>query len=118
VLLVLLVGCSDPAVFRPARGVKDLPSVKVSYRIREADPTCESRGFIVDATSIDDLAETAANHGATHYKVIEDVQGTAFDTEASGPGSRFGNVVIASGQFTTTARTTHRYVAEAFVCGK
>jgi len=67
--LVLLIAC-DPAEFRPAKGVKDLPSAKAAHRVH--DSTCESIGFVIKAESIEDIATTAAHHGATEFKVLND----------------------------------------------
>lgn len=90
--------------------------MKDAYRVQAADPSCESLGFIREATKIDDLAKTAANHGATHYRVLDDQQGIAFDTEYSGVSRKVGGVTVMNGTSTSTSRTTHQYIAEAYRC--
>ncbi|MBX3191908.1 MAG: hypothetical protein KF819_33260 [Labilithrix sp.] len=107
-----LVACGDAAEWRPAKGAADFPAEKTSYRVKEADPTCTSLGYVIKASSIDQVAETAANHGATHYKLLEDFKHVTLETETSAYGGR--NWAVANS--TTSAVTHHKFVAEAYRC--
>ncbi len=66
--------------------------------------SCRSIGFVRNASSIDDLAETTASNGGTHYRVLDD---------------NGGDVVVTDfGRNTAVSRTVkaHRFVAEAYLC--
>lgn len=69
---IAAVSCaSDPAEFRPAKGASDMPAVKEAYRVKSVAPECTPLG-VVHAEgdgAIDDIAVTAARHGATSYIV-------------------------------------------------
>ncbi len=73
-VLVACGGCSDPAEFRPAKGVSDYPATKDAYRIQEPGEDCVSIGVVhADGDdAIADIAVTAARHGGTHYVVRGD----------------------------------------------
>lgn len=68
---IVLLGC-DPARFRPAKGVKEEPSVPTAYRVPADKEGCKDLGFVIEAASIDAVAATAANHGGTHYRILDD----------------------------------------------
>lgn len=116
VFLLSLSGCHDPAEFRPARGAHDMPSVPTSYRVHEIDPACDALGIIRGARSIEDIAETAASHGATHYRVLRDAQRQELETESVGTVSPAFGGAIVRGSSTTTTSITHTYTAEAYRC--
>jgi hypothetical protein len=101
--LASLAGCGDPATFRPAKGVHDMPEVKTAYRVKVKPEGCVSLGFI-DAEgqgAIENIAETAARHGANNYLIALD---TAEEVE------------IERGITGAVARPNHKYVAEALRC--
>ena len=111
--VLVLLGCSDPATFRPARGAKDSPSVKNAYRVH-GDPGCDDIGGVVEATSIDDVAETAANHGGTHYQIMNDFGDASLETETHG-GYGYG---AFHAQSTSRVVKHHVFVARVYRCGE
>lgn len=66
-----LVACSDPASFRPAQGVADLPRTEKAYRIFDVSNDCKAIGD-VEGTTIQGIATTVANHGGTHFLVTDE----------------------------------------------
>ena len=110
--LLALVACSDPADFRPAKGVRDLPSVKEAYRVKEADPAFDSIGFIKRARSIEDIATTTANNGGTHYRVLDDQQSATVETDFTA-AKTFG---VVNGSASSRVEKHHLFTAEAYRC--
>jgi len=106
------IACSDPAEFRPAKGVKDLPSQKTAYRVQESTGDCLRIGFVVRARAIEDIAETVANHGGTHFKVVDDRSHVTTETDFVARQS-FGVVHGSSSSYDVKH---HRYTAEAYRC--
>lgn len=109
--LLLLASCaSDPAEWRPARGVGDLPAAKDAYRIPQAQEGCRSIGVVhaEGSTVLADIATTAARHGGTHFVVRGDVRDTHYETT----GLVSSGVLLASTQAVTDRATW----AEVFRC--
>src|SRR4051812_17162298 len=109
---LVVAGCGDPATFRPARNVSPYPAVPTAYRVKEPDSMCESIGFVIEATSIDHIARTTANHGGTHYRVLDDFGDTTIETNTTA-GQTFGVVHARS---TSRAVQNHAFTAEAYRC--
>ena len=109
-LLFTATACGDPAQFRPAKGVKDLPSSKTAYRVK--DSSCNSIGFVIQGKSIEDIAETTANHGGTEYKVLDDFGHTTVETDFAASQS-FG---VTQGHASSSEQKHHAYTAEAYRC--
>lgn len=110
-ILVVATGC-DPAEFRPAKGVKDLPSAKTAYRVQEDQESCDDIGFVIKASSVDDIAETAANHGGTHYRVLDDFAHSTVETDTVGMGR--GGVFVANSSSAVVKH--HKFTARVFRC--
>jgi len=104
---VLLEAC-DPAEFRPARGVHDYPSEKTSYRVREIEPSCELIGHVVHTGNLDSIAETVANHGGTHYRIVDDFGGESLEIG--------WNSYSGGGNASARKVKHHEYAAEAYRC--
>jgi hypothetical protein len=116
-----LFACGESAQFRPAKGVKDLPVEKTSYRVKELDPSwsCTSIGFVVEAPSIDEIAETTASNGGTHYRVLEDFGHATLETDFNGTRtSPIAGLTTTQGHATSRIEKHHKYVAEAYRCAK
>lgn len=99
-----LVACSsDPATFRPAKGATDAPATKTAYRVKQVPPECTSIGYVnADGpTALEDIAQTAAHHGANTYLISND------DADER-VGKVSGDEIVS--------RTNHRYVAEVYRC--
>jgi len=111
-LIPLLGAGCDPAEFRPAKGVKDLPAAKAAYRVQEDKEGCRELGFVIKATSIDDIATTAANHGGTHYRILDDFGHAVVETETSG-GYGYGRFSSSS---TSEVVKHHNFTARVFSC--
>lgn len=114
-LVVSVIGCSDPADFRPAKGAESLPSVKEAYRITKEEDVeaCRSIGFVKRARRIEDIATTVANNGGTHYRVLNDQQSASMRTNFTVTKTFDG----AEGTASTYAVKHHLYTAEAYRCG-
>ncbi len=111
--VALLAGCSsDPAQFRPAKGARDLPSVKDAYRIQEVDPTCDEIGGVIAGRSVDDVATTAANHGGTHYRILNDFSHQTVETQTTG-GYGYG---VMHAQSSSEVVKHHSLVARVYRC--
>lgn len=110
ILMLGAAGCLDPAEFRPAKNAKDLPSAKTSYRVKES--VCDSIGFVIRAKSIEDIAETTANHGGTEYKILDDFGHSTIETDFAATQS-FG---VTQGHASSVEQTHHSYTAEAYRC--
>lgn len=111
VVILLAAGC-DPAEFRPAKGVKDLPSAKAAYRVQEDKEGCQELGFVIKASSVDAVAETAANHGGTHYRILDDFGRAVVETETVG-GYGYGRFSSSS---TSEVVKHHNFTARVFRC--
>jgi hypothetical protein len=117
IVALCLVACaSDPAEFRPAKSARDYPAVKAAYRIHSVDAeACEPIGVVHSdgRYAIDDIAETAANHGGTHYVVRDDNSSYSYATRGVAmPGP--GNTAIVS---SSTTPVRHRRVwAQVYRC--
>ncbi len=118
ILVLTLAACSDPAVFRPAKGVKDMPAAKIAYRVK--DSTCDKIGFVTSAESIEDVAETTAKHGGTEYKILDDFGYTSIETgSVAGHSSVPGQVAslgVTHGHASSREAKRHSYSAEAYRC--
>lgn len=121
--LLVLVGCSDPAEFRPAKGVKDLSAVTTAYRIKQADLDnmgCDELGGVIKAASIDDVAVTAANHGGTHYLINDDFGHSTVETDTVGGYSGAIGGGVSNGAFVASSTSEivkhHRFVARVYRC--
>lgn len=109
----LCVACSEPATFRPAKGVKEFPATKDAYRVNEERDGCFDIGFVIQARRVDDIAETAAAHGGTHYMILDDFGGTSVETDTSGSVTRFGAIDAQSSSY---AVKHHVYTARVYHC--
>ena len=117
---MLVLGCmwlmacgSDPARFRPAKGAGSFPAAKTAYRVEAPSDGCEAIGVVIEADSIDDIASTAANHGGTHYRVLDDFGGTSIETTGSATHVGWGNYV---GRSTSREVKRHWYTAQVYRC--
>lgn len=107
-----LLACGDPAEFRPAKGAHDMPSVATAYRIQDASEGCPDIGGIVDARSVDDVAATAARHGGTHYRILNDFADSSVETNTTA-AKNFG---IVHAHSTSREVTRHAYSARVYRC--
>ncbi|MDB4935197.1 MAG: hypothetical protein JWP87_2169 [Labilithrix sp.] len=101
---VLAAGCGgDPANFRPAKGAAEQPAVKESFRVKAVAPECVSLGYInADGPrALDEIAETAARHGANNYMIVND---------------NGDERVTTRGNDELVTRTNHKLLAEAYRC--
>ena len=116
VLLLGVIGCGDPAEFRPAKNAGDLPAVKDAYRVKDVDPSCQPIGVVVEAASIDAVARTAARHGGTHYRIANDLgqDELVTDSVVSVAGGR--GYATGVGHSRSRVERTHQYVAHVFRC--
>ncbi len=113
-LAVTVVACGDGfAEFRPAKGIRDLPSSKAAYRVQSVGADCERIGFVVRATSVEEIADVVADHGGTHYVVLTDQASTSTETDIV--ASR--NFGVTHGHASSTDVKHHRFTAEAYRCG-
>jgi hypothetical protein len=101
--MLFVAGCGDPASFRPAKGASEQPAVKESFRVKAVTPECVSLGYInADGPlALDQIAETAARHGANNYLIVND----------SGDER-----VTTGGNDERVTRTNHKLLAEAYRC--
>lgn len=113
-LLLALAACGDPAQFRPAKGVRDAPAAKTAYRVKES--MCDSIGFVIKARSVDDIAETTANHGGTEYKILDDFGHTTVETDFTGSTVAARNLSVTQGHASSSEEVHHAYTAEAYRC--
>jgi hypothetical protein len=113
-LLALSACGSNGAEFRPARGVKEPSSTDAAYRVKEVDPDCLSLGFIVHATSIDSIAVVAANHGGTHYVILDDRSSSSLETSYVG-STNFG---VSTGHLSTYEARHRHMTAQVYRCAK
>jgi hypothetical protein len=111
-LAMFALSCSDPATFRPAKGLKDYPSTKSAYRVQEPQDGCTELGFVIKASSISDIAETAASHGGTHYQVLDDASSSSTETDAVATQS-FGIIHARSSSYEVKH---HGYIARVYRC--
>jgi hypothetical protein len=109
-MMMLTLAACDPAEFRPAKGVKDSPSTKTAYRVKES--TCDPIGFVIKAPSIEAVSETTANHGGTEFKVLDDFGHTTVETDFAATQT-FG---VVHGSATSREQKNHSYTAEAYRC--
>lgn len=73
--LLTLVGCTEPAIWRPAKGVDEQERVTDrATRVMEVPKTCTYLGVVHGEGDevLKDIGITAANHGATHYVLQND----------------------------------------------
>ncbi|MDB4942643.1 MAG: hypothetical protein JWP97_2177 [Labilithrix sp.] len=105
--------CSDPARFRPAKGAKEYGATKDAYRVQDAKEGCDELGFVVEAATVKDIAETAANHGGTHYRVLDDFGGTTVETDTTASRGIFGTVDAHSSSY---AVKHHVFTAKVYRC--
>ena len=111
--VLVATGCyGDPAEFRPAKGVRDLPSVKAAYRVQQAPDGCDDIGGVVEASSIEDIAVTAANHGGSKFHIINDAGRAVVETETKG-GYGYGSFNSNS---TSAVVKHHRFIARVYRC--
>lgn len=80
-----------------------MPAFKTAYRVKAVGPDCTSVGYInADGErALDDIAETAARHGANNYVIRNDDKDERVST---------------AGENSVVTRTNHRYLAEAYRC--
>ncbi|MBS2015899.1 MAG: hypothetical protein JST00_23630 [Deltaproteobacteria bacterium] len=104
----LLFGCNDPADWRPAQGVADLPKRENAWRIFTVANDCTAIGT-VEGTSVKDVAITVANHGGTHYLVIDE---RVLQQYVTAPQS----LAVGYSQTGGTLESTKQVRAEAYVC--
>lgn len=109
-VLLGLTACSDPAEFRPAKGVKDLPSTKTAYRVQQS--LCDAIGIIKSAESIEDIATTVANNGGTEFVVLHDQTSETVETDFRA-AKTFG---VTRGHASSRVDQHHLYTAQAFRC--
>jgi hypothetical protein len=112
--LLVLVGCGDPAEFRPARDAKAFPSTKAAFRVHEPPDGCDPIGVVhaKGELAIDWIAETAANHGGTHYVVRRDHSDEYLETRSS--AVTVSNLTVGH---STTRVARDRFVwAEVYRC--
>lgn len=117
-VLVALTACSGDVEFRPAKDAHDLPATKAAYRVKKVEDVdgCRSIGFVRNAESIEELADTTAKNGGTHYRVLEDYGSVTFETD--GVSNQWGATGITTHSSTTRAVKHHRYIAEAYLCSR
>jgi hypothetical protein len=109
---VLFVAACDPAEFRPAKGAHDLPSTNTAYRVQEDQDACDDIGFVTKAKSVDAVAVTAANHGGTHYRILDDFGHSTVETETAG-GYGYGRFHANS---SSEVVKHHSFTAHVFRC--
>ncbi len=110
---LILAGCSDPARFRPAKGVREFPSAKDAYRVQEPKDGCTELGFVIDADRVEDIAITAARHGGTHYQVLDDFGGSSVETDTTAGRGAFGTIHAHSSSY---AVKHHAFTARVYRC--
>jgi hypothetical protein len=113
-LALALAACGDPAEFRPAKGVKDSPAAKTAYRVPTAPDGCDVIGYVIHATSLEDIAETTARHGGTSYRILAQRSEVELVTSTVFNGSGSGGFV--AGSTTSELVTTRHLIAEAYRC--
>lgn len=106
--VALLVACNDPADWRPAQGVADLPKRENAWRIFTVASDCTAIGT-VEGTSVKDIAITVANHGGTHYLVIDE---RVLQQYVTAPQS----LAVGYSQTGGSLESTKQVRAEAYVC--
>jgi ABC-type uncharacterized transport system ATPase subunit len=82
--LLFVAACGDPANWR-ARDARAYPATKAAYRVEQADEACDRIGVVHAKGSnvIEDIAETAARHGGTHYVIRDDRHSYSLETRQS-----------------------------------
>lgn len=117
VLGVAAAGCiGSSADWRPARGSADLPAKKVAYRVKQEGPMCQHIGFVTHARSIESLADAVAEHGGTHFVVLDDYATQTVETDSYGSATRVGNVAFGSAHASSEVVEHHVFTGEAFLC--
>ncbi len=103
-------GCNDPADFRAAQGVSDLPkTVENAKRLYSTPNDCTVLGTVLGA-SVKDVAITVANHGGTHFLVTDDRKVQEFVTSNDYRGGP------AYAQQGSSLYTRKEVSAEAYYC--
>jgi len=105
---VVLAACNDPASFRPAQGVADLPRTEKAYRIFEVSNDCKPIGDL-EGTTIQAIATTVANHGGTHFLVTDE---RVLQQYVSASPS----LAVGYSQSQGRLESTKQIKAEAYVC--
>jgi hypothetical protein len=103
--IIAASACGDPASFRPAKGAVEQAPVKEAFRVKHATPDCVSVGYInaEGERVLDDIAATAASHGANTYVIVNEDRDERVTT-----GDAFGGSL--------KSRTNRKLIAEAYRC--
>jgi hypothetical protein len=106
VSLAFVAACADSARFRPAKNAADPPAVKEAFRIKAATADCVLVGYInaEGERALDDIAVTAASHGANTYVVLNENRDERVSTRD------------AVDRDLVTTRTNRKLLAEAYRC--